>query len=66
MTCFQTPAARPRGAGEREEPKTVDGQATTGPVRSTFIVDAEGVLKSAQYAVDAKSHVAELRRQVAV
>jgi hypothetical protein len=24
------------------------------------------VLKSAQYAVDAKSHVAELRRQVAV
>jgi peroxiredoxin Q/BCP len=46
--------------------KTVDGQATTGPLRSTFIVDAEGVLQSAQYHVDAASHVVELRRQVGV
>ena len=47
-------------------PKTVNGQATTGPLRSTFIVDAEGVLQSAQYHVDAASHVVELRRQVGV
>ncbi|HEX3198400.1 MAG TPA: peroxiredoxin [Propionibacteriaceae bacterium] len=47
-------------------PKTVNGQATTGPIRSTFIVDAEGVLQSAQYHVDAGSHVDELRRQVGV
>ena len=47
-------------------PKTVKGQATTGPIRSTFIVDTEGVLQSAQYHVDAASHVGELRRQVGV
>ena len=47
-------------------PKTVNGQATTGPLRSTFIVDAEGVLQAAQYHVDAASHVVELRRQVGV
>lgn len=47
-------------------PKTVNGQASTGPLRSTFIVDAEGVLQSAQYHVDAASHVVELRRQVGV
>lgn len=45
-------------------PKTVNGQATTGPLRSTFIVDAEGVLQSAQYHVDAASHVRELRMQL--
>ena len=45
-------------------PKTVNGQATTGPLRSTFIVDADGVLLSAQYEVDAVSHVVELRRRV--
>jgi thioredoxin-dependent peroxiredoxin len=47
-------------------PKTVNGQATTGPLRSTFIIDAEGILKSAQYKVDADSHVVELRSQVGV
>jgi thioredoxin-dependent peroxiredoxin len=47
-------------------PKTVNGQATTGPLRSTFIVDAGGVLQSAQYHVDAASHVQELRMQVGV
>ena len=46
--------------------KTVDGRATTGPLRSTFVVDAEGVLQSVQYEVDAASHVVELRRQVGV
>lgn len=45
-------------------PKTVNGRATTGPLRSTFIVDAEGVLQSAQYHVDAASHVRELRTQL--
>ena len=47
-------------------PKTGDGRATTGPLRSTFVVDAEGVLQSVQYEVDAASHVVELRRQVGV
>jgi peroxiredoxin Q/BCP len=46
--------------------KTVNEQATTGPIRSTFIVDADGVLKSAQYHVHAAAHVVELRRQVGV
>jgi len=55
--------ARRRGAWG---PKTVNGQPTTGPLRSTFVVDADGVLQSAQYKVDAASHVLELRSQVGV
>lgn len=45
-------------------PKTVNGRATTGPLRSTFIVGAEGVLQSVDYEVDAASHVLALRRRV--
>ena len=47
-------------------PKTVNGEAITGPLRSTFIVDAEGVLQSAECEVDAASHVLALRGQVGV
>lgn len=46
--------------------RTISGQATTGPLRSTFIVDGEGVLKSVQYEVDAATHVSELRTFVGV
>jgi len=45
-------------------PKTVNGRATTGPLRSTFVVDPDGVLKSAEYSLDAASHVADLRVQL--
>lgn len=47
-------------------PKTINGQATTGPLRSTFIVDAGGVLKSAEYSLDVASHVADLRVRVGI
>jgi peroxiredoxin Q/BCP len=45
-------------------PKTVNGQPTTGLLRSTVIIDAEGVLLSAQYQVDAASHLSELLSRV--
>jgi thioredoxin-dependent peroxiredoxin len=45
-------------------PKLVNGEATTGPLRSTFVVDVGGVLQSVEYELDATSHVADLRQQV--
>ena len=45
-------------------PKLVNGEATTGPLRSTFVVGAGGVLQSVEYELDARSHVANLRQQV--
>jgi peroxiredoxin Q/BCP len=45
-------------------PKLVNGEATTGPLRSTFVVDVEGMLQSVEYELDAASHVANLRQQI--
>ncbi|RLZ04089.1 peroxiredoxin [Kocuria tytonicola] len=50
-------AARRWGAwGER----TVNGETSVGPLRSTFVVGTDGTLTSAQYRVDATGHVARL------
>lgn len=46
--------------------KTVDGGTRMGPLRSTFVLDAEGVLEHALYDVKAQEHVAELRRLLGV
>ena len=50
-------AARAWGAwGER----TVNGETSEGPLRSTFVVDTHGLLTRAEYRVDAQGHVARL------
>lgn len=50
-------AAKQWGAwGER----TVNGETAEGPLRSTFVLAADGTLTSAQYRVDASGHVARL------
>jgi peroxiredoxin Q/BCP len=42
--------------------KTVDGRTTTGPLRSTFVLDEGGRIEHALYGVAPRGHVAELRR----
>lgn len=46
--------------------KTMYGKKVTGVIRSTFLVDADGVIEVAQYNVRATGHVAKLRRDLAV
>ncbi len=46
--------------------KSLYGKLVHGVIRSTFVVDEQGVLTSASYAVKAKGHVAKLRRDLGV
>ncbi len=46
--------------------KSLYGKLVTGVIRSTFVVDEQGVLTSAAYGVKAKGHVAKLRRELGV
>jgi peroxiredoxin Q/BCP len=41
--------------------KTVGDRTFDGVIRSTFVLDADGVVESAEYGVDADGHVARLR-----
>ncbi|HEX5740465.1 MAG TPA: thioredoxin-dependent thiol peroxidase, partial [Pilimelia sp.] len=42
--------------------KKLYGKTVTGVIRSTFVIDGEGVVRQAQYNVKATGHVAKLRR----
>jgi len=42
------------------------GKTVMGVIRSTFVVDAEGKITKAQYAVKATGHVERLRRELGV
>lgn len=54
-------AAKEWGAwGER----TINGETSQGPLRSTVVIDAAGRVRSADYRVDAKGHVAALRESL--
>jgi peroxiredoxin Q/BCP len=44
--------------------KTMYGRTTTGVIRSTFLVDAEGQIEEAQYGVKATGHVGRLLRDL--
>jgi peroxiredoxin Q/BCP len=46
--------------------KTMYGKAVTGVIRSTFVVDEDATIQTAQYNVKATGHVAKLRRDLAV
>jgi thioredoxin-dependent peroxiredoxin len=46
--------------------KTMYGKTVTGVIRSTFVVDENGSVESAQYNVKARGHVAKLRRELGV
>lgn len=50
-------AAKEWGAwGER----TIKGETSEGPLRSTFVLDGAGTVQRAEYGVDAEGHVARL------
>lgn len=42
--------------GERE----INGETSTGPLRTTVVLDADGTVRSAQYKVDPQGHVTNL------
>ena len=44
--------------------KTMYGKTVTGVIRSTFVIDEQGVVELAQYNVKATGHVAKLRRDL--
>ena len=46
------------------QPKEVDGVKKHGIVRSTFVIDKQGVLRAALYGVNAKGHALEVLREV--
>ncbi|MBW1640514.1 thioredoxin-dependent thiol peroxidase [Microbacterium resistens] len=47
-------------------PKTINGNTFDGLLRSTFVIDAEGRVHSAEYEVSAEGHVARLREALCV
>jgi peroxiredoxin Q/BCP len=46
--------------------KSLYGKTVVGVIRSTFVLDEQGTVTSASYAVKAKGHVAKLRRDLGV
>jgi peroxiredoxin Q/BCP len=44
--------------------KSLYGKKVIGVIRSTFVIDSEGRIEQAQYAVKATGHVAKLRREL--
>ncbi|QMU96594.1 thioredoxin-dependent thiol peroxidase [Microbacterium esteraromaticum] len=46
--------------------KTVGDRTFDGVIRSTFVLDGDGVVQRAEYGVDAEGHVARLRAELGV
>ncbi|MEO8106879.1 MAG: thioredoxin-dependent thiol peroxidase [Actinomycetes bacterium] len=46
--------------------KKLYGKTVVGVIRSTFVINEDGVIEQAQYAVKAKGHVAKLARELAI
>jgi thioredoxin-dependent peroxiredoxin len=46
--------------------KMLYGKKTVGVIRSTFVIDPDGHIEQAQYAVKATGHVARLRKELGV
>jgi len=46
--------------------KTMYGKTVTGVIRTTFVIDEDGTIQTAQYNVKATGHVAKLRRELDV
>ena len=46
--------------------KKLYGKTVVGVIRSTFVLDEDGIVVAASYAVKAKGHVAKLRRDLGI
>lgn len=44
--------------------KTINGEKMIGPLRSTFVINEEGTVESAEYNVEAEGHVRSLRERL--
>jgi thioredoxin-dependent peroxiredoxin len=44
--------------------KKLYGKTTVGVIRSTFVIDADGIVEKAMYGVKATGHVARLRAEI--
>ena len=47
-------------------PKKLYGKDVVGVIRSTFVIDAEGLVEKAAYNVKATGHVAKLMRDLGI
>lgn len=47
-------------------PKTINGRTFDGVLRSTFVIDESGVVRRAEYDVEANGHVARLRAEIGI
>jgi len=64
ITLLSDPDKEAMGAYGAFGEKKLYGKVVVGVIRSTFVVDADGVLEQAQYNVKATGHVAKLRRDL--
>ncbi|MGH3447642.1 MAG: thioredoxin-dependent thiol peroxidase [Nocardioidaceae bacterium] len=46
--------------------KKLYGKTVVGVIRSTFVIDADGVIEKAMYNVKATGHVAKIRRELSI
>ncbi len=46
--------------------KQLYGKTVTGVIRSTFVIDPDGLVEKAMYNVKATGHVAKLRREISI
>ncbi|SKB04567.1 thioredoxin-dependent thiol peroxidase [Aeromicrobium choanae] len=64
ITLLSDPDKQVLGAYGAFGEKKLYGKVVQGVIRSTFVIDAEGVVEVAQYNVKATGHVAKLRRDL--
>jgi peroxiredoxin Q/BCP len=66
ITLVSDPEKTVLGAYGAYGPKKLYGKDVIGVIRSTFIVDAEGLVEKASYNVKATGHVAKLMRDLGI
>ena len=66
ITLLSDPDKQVLGAYGAYGPKKLYGKEVVGVIRSTFIVDAEGLVEQASYNVKATGHVAKLMRDLGI
>ena len=66
ITLVSDPDKTVLGAYGAYGPKKLYGKEVVGVIRSTFVVDAEGLVEKAAYNVKATGHVAKLMRDLGI
>ena len=66
ITLVSDPEKAVLGAYGAYGPKKLYGKEVVGVIRSTFIIDAEGLVEKAAYNVKATGHVAKLMRDLGI